>query len=266
MVELSTIALPSGLTMEYAAAGDGPRSAVFIHGYGDSWYSHNGMLMALPAGWRALAPSLRGHGNSSKPPDGYTIRRHTDDVIEVMTALRIGRSVIIGHSMGSLIGQEIAIRSPELVSHLVLIASATTSDNEVVQGLRADVAKLADPMPRQFAHDFQSGTCVNPMGPGMTLERVVDESAKIPAHVWQRELEALIGYRPAEHGGADLARITAPTLVIWGVHDGIFPRAEQDRLVKQIPGARLVVHETSGHAVNWEFPEWTMREVAAFVG
>ena len=53
---------------------------------------------------------------------------------------------------------------------------------------------------------------------------------------------------------------------IWGVHDGIFPRDEQDRLVASYPGARLVVHETSGHAVNWEFPEWTMREILGVAG
>lgn len=266
MVELATVTLPNGVAMEHAIAGDGPRNAVFIHGYGDSWYSHNGMLQALPSGWRATAPSLRGHGESSKPREGYAVREHADDVIAFMAAKGISPAVIIGHSMGSFIAQDIAIRRPDLVSHLVLIASATTSDNEVVHGLKAAVADLTDPMPRQFSHDFQSGTCVNPMGPGMTLERVVDESAKIPARVWKLEADALIGYRPANHDGVDLARIKAPTLVIWGMHDGIFFRDEQDRLVKAIQGARLVVHETSGHAVNWEFPAWTMGEVARFVG
>ncbi len=265
MVELATVTLPNGVTMEHAIAGDGPRNALFIHGYGDSWYSHNGMLQALPKGWRATAPSLRGHGGSSKPREGYTVPSHADDVIAFMAAKGIGKAVIVGHSMGSLIGQEIAIRRPDLVSHLVLIASATTVDNDVVHGLKAAVADLTDPVPRQMSHDFQSGTCVNPMGPGMTLERVVDESAKIPARVWIGEADALIGYRPAGNDGADLARIKAPTLVIWGVHDGICPRDEQEKLVKAIPGARLVVHETSGHAVNWEFPEWTMGEVARFV-
>jgi pimeloyl-ACP methyl ester carboxylesterase len=266
MVELGSVTLASGITMEYATEGTGTRVAVFIHGYGDSWYSHHGMLMALPAGWRAYAVSLRGHGESSKPPEGYTVPGHAQDVIAFMAAMGISRAVIIGHSMGSLIAQQIAITRPELVSHLVLIASATTANNDVVQGLKAAVADLTDPMPRQFSHEFQSGTCVNPMGPGMTLERVVDESAKIPAHVWKLEADALIGYRPANHDGADLGRISAPTLIIWGVNDGIFPRAEQERLASLIPGARLLVHETSGHAVNWEFPEWTMGEVARFAG
>ncbi|MEZ5922976.1 MAG: alpha/beta hydrolase [Hyphomicrobiaceae bacterium] len=266
MTKLATVALPTDVTMEYATAGDGARVAIFIHGYGDSWYSHNGMLEALPSGWRAYAVSLRGHGGSSKPRQGYTVQGHADDVIGFMAAMGLTKAVVIGHSMGSLIAQEIAIQRPELVSHLVLIASATSSDNEVIKGLKAEIADLTDPMPRQFSQDFQAGTCVNPMGPGMTLEGVVDESAKIPAHVWKLEADALIGYRPINHDGADLGKIRSPTLVIWGVHDGIFPRSEQDRLARLIPGARLSVHETSGHAVNWEFPEWTMREVATFVG
>jgi pimeloyl-ACP methyl ester carboxylesterase len=252
--------------MEYAVAGSGSRTVVFIHGYGDSWYSHYGTLSALPSGWRALAPSLRGHGGSSKPPDGYTIRQHADDVLAFMNALGVDQAILVGHSMGSLITQDICLRAPERVSHAILIASATTSDNEVVRGLRADVAALTDPVSRQFAHDFQAGTCVNPMGGGMTLERIVEESAKVPARVWKGEADALIDYRPADHSGADLALIRIPTLVIWGVHDGIFPRAEQHRLVRHIPEARLVIHETSGHAVNWEFPDWTMQEVVKFVG
>ena len=266
MVDMASVVLPNAVSLEYAAAGSGVRELVLIHGYGDSWYSHSGMLSALPPGWRAYAPSLRGHGGSSKPRDGYSVRQQADDVLAFMAAKGIDRPVIAGHSMGSLIAQDIAIRHPERLSHLVLIASATTSDNDVVKGLKADVDKLADPIPRQFSHDFQSGTCVNPLGGGMTLERIVEESAKIPAHVWQREVDALIGYRPANHDGRDLARIKTPTLIIWGVHDGIFARDEQDRLARHIPGARLLVHETSGHAVNWEFPEWTMREVEGFVG
>lgn len=252
--------------MEYATIGMGPRNAVFIHGYGDSWYSHNGMLLSLPAGWKAWAPSLRGHGDSSKPDSRYTIQSHARDIITFMALHRINKAVIIGHSMGSFIGQEIAITRPEHVSHLVLIASATTADSDVVRGLKAEVDQLRDPVPRQFAHDFQAGTCVNPMGTGMTLDGVVDESAKVPAHVWQREAQALIDYRPVKHDGTDLKRIAAPTLIVWGVHDGIFSHDEQDRLFNLIPGSDLAIHETSGHAVNWEFPEWTMGEVARFVG
>jgi pimeloyl-ACP methyl ester carboxylesterase len=266
MIDIASAALPNGVNLEYATAGSGAHGVVFVHGYGDSWYSHSGMLAALPSGFRAYAPSLRGHGGSSKPRDGYSIRQQADDVLAFMAAKGIERPVIAGHSMGSLIAQDIAIRHPDRLSHLVLIASATTADNDVLKGLKVEVDKLADPIPRQFSHDFQSGTCVNPLGGGMTLERIVEESAKIPAHVWQLEADALIGYRPADHNGADLERIKTPTLIIWGVHDGIFLRDEQDRLVRHIPGARLVVHETSGHAVNWEFPEWTMREVVRFVG
>jgi pimeloyl-ACP methyl ester carboxylesterase len=209
---------------------------------------------------------LRGHGGSSKPRQGYQLSQQADDVMAFMAARAIEQPVIVGHSMGSFIAQDIAIRHPGTLSHLVLIASGTTSDNAIVRGLKAEVDTLSDPLPASFARDFQSGTCVNPLGGGMTLDRVIEESAKIPAHVWRAEVDALIGYRPADHDGADLGRIRTPTLVIWGVHDGIFPRDEQDRLVAAIPDVRLLVHETSGHAVNWEFPEWTMREVMGFVG
>jgi pimeloyl-ACP methyl ester carboxylesterase len=64
---------------------------------------------------------------------------------------------------------------------------------------------------------------------------------------------------------AELGRIAAPTLVLWGDRDGLAPRADQDALVAGIAGARLVVYEGTGHALHWEEPERFATELTAFV-
>jgi len=266
MTRISEVVLPSGLRLEYAEKGEGPQNLLFIHGYGDSWYSFNGMIEALPAGYRALAVSLRGHGSSDKPAAGYSIAQHARDVLEFIALKNCARPIVVGHSMGSFIAQELALLAPEVPSRLVLIASATTADNAVLAGVYAETLRLSDPVPRAFAHDFQSGTCVNPLGPNMTLGRVVEESAKLPAHVWQQALKGLIAYRSGQHVDSGLAAIAVPTLILWGIHDGIFSSEEQTKLAAAIPGATLSINDVSGHALNWEFPVETLDVILGFTG
>ena len=59
--------------------------------------------------------------------------------------------------------------------------------------------------------------------------------------------------------------ITAPTLLLWGDHDALFPRQEQERLVASIPDARLLVYPETGHSPNWERPERVAHDLDAFM-
>jgi non-heme chloroperoxidase len=63
----------------------------------------------------------------------------------------------------------------------------------------------------------------------------------------------------------ELRGIKAPTLVLWGEQDALFPREEQERLAEAIPGATLKVYPESGHAAHWERPEWVVRDLEAFM-
>jgi pimeloyl-ACP methyl ester carboxylesterase len=69
----------------------------------------------------------------------------------------------------------------------------------------------------------------------------------------------------AHDDGAGLAQITAPTLLIWGEREALFPREDQDRLVAAIPGARLIIYPQTGHCPNWEHPEQVAADLVAFL-
>lgn len=264
MVALERMRLDTGLDMELARQGRG-RKVIFLHGICDSWYSHHGVLLALPDGIEAIVPSQRGHGGSGKPAENYAMADFAADIIALMDRLDIERAPVVGHSMGSLIGQELALRHPERVAALVLNSSATTADNAVLRGLRDEARRLGDPIDRGFVAEFQAGTCAKSLGPGMDLERAIDESMKMPAHVWAAAFEGLTSYRPAEPALETLAAIACPTLIIWGDKDEIFRRPEQDRLLAGIPGSRLSVYEGAGHGLHWEEPQRFAGEVCAFL-
>ena len=82
-----------------------------------------------------------------------------------------------------------------------------------------------------------------------------------PARVWRDGLEGLLGFDDA----ADLGRIVAPTLLLWGEQDGMFSREEQDRLAAAIPGPRLHVVPETGHSPHLERPQQIADDLDAFM-
>jgi non-heme chloroperoxidase len=259
-VQLREVTLPSGVRLQYAETGhaDG-EPIIMLHGYTDSWYSFSRVLPELAPKYRGISISQRGHGDSDRP-GSYTGDDLAADVDGFMEALGIERATVVGHSMGSFVAQTVAIRYPHRVKKLVLIGSATVAGNEAIVGLNDFVQTLTDPVDSTFVYEFQASTIYYPV-PQVFLDSVVSESRKLPAQVWKGALEGLIGTVNAPR----LSEIQAPTLVVWGDRDGIFPREEQDALIAAIPNATLTVYPETGHALHWERPREFTRELEKFV-
>ena len=256
VVALARARLPTGVELEYADQGRGD-ALLLLHGYADSWYSYDGVLRALPAGVRAVAPTQRGHGDSDKPADGYAMADFAGDAVALLDHLGIERALVCGHSMGTFVAQELALTRPERVRGLALVCGATTADNPVLRGLREEVDGLVDPIDRDFAYAFQAGTVSRPLSEAV-MARIMEETMKMPARVWRAALAGLGAWRAPPARGA----IACPTLIAWGDRDEIFPLAEQHALCDAIPGAQLRVYD-AGHALHWEQPERFARDLLA---
>jgi hypothetical protein len=63
----------------------------------------------------------------------------------------------------------------------------------------------------------------------------------------------------------ELGKIRAPTQLLWGDHDALFSRAQQDAFLAALPAARLKVYQETGHCPNWERPEWVAADIADLV-
>lgn len=252
---------PSGLRMHYAEQGSaGKPVLILIHGYSDSWYSYSRVLPALAERYHVYALSQRGHGDTTRPPGGYAMADFAADVVAFMDALDLPQATLVGHSMGSVIAQQVALSAPERVTRLVLLGAGASFHNEGVLELQQAVDGLADPVPTDFVEQFQASTCVEPV-PEAFLAQVVAESLKLPARVWQVVLAELL---TVDHS-AQLARIQAPTLIIWGEQDGVVGRNAQDTLHVGIAGSTLIVYAETGHAPHWERPEQVVSDVIAFM-
>ena len=264
-LKFATTPLSTGVRLHYAEQSDPSGEAiVFLHGYSDSWFSFSRVLPLLAPSYHAFALTQRGHGDSDKPECCYTPDDFAADVDAFMDALSIEEATLVGASTGALFAQRVALSYPRRVSRLVLIAAQTPAHElEALSGLREEVRALEDPVPPEFVREFQKSTIYHPV-PQEFLETAISESLKLPAHVWRDYLEQAV--LSIDHDYVlELREIKAPTLVLWGEQDALFPREEQERLATKIPDATLKVYPESGHAAHWERPEEVVRDLEAFM-
>jgi pimeloyl-ACP methyl ester carboxylesterase len=216
----------------------------------------------LPGSFRTVALTLRGHGDSSKALGGYGTKAFATDVILAMEKLGIIEAAIVGHSLGSLVAQRIALEAPRRVSSLILIgAFATLKGNPAAEALwRDEVAGLRDPVDPDFVRAFQQSSLAAPVAADF-FEGVVAESLKLLAHVWRSTLRALLD----EDHSSRLHEISAPTLLVWGDRDAFTGHPEQQLLAREIRCARLIIQAGIGHAPHWEDPKRCATELTAFI-
>jgi non-heme chloroperoxidase len=261
-LETRSVALPTGVTLEYAAQGDASGVPVLLlHGLSDSWRSYERVLPHLPESVLAIALTFRGHGDSSKPDAGLAPGDCVPDVAAIMDALQLDDAVIVGHSGGSLVARLFAMNHPERTRALVLIGGfLTLRDNPGVAELQQTLALLSDPIDADFVRAFQGSTLAQPV-PADFFETVVRESLKVPVRAWRAVVDGLL----QDDSAADLHGIAAPTLIVWGDRDELCSREDQDALAAAIPNARLVVYPGTGHGVHWEEPERFAADLVRFI-
>lgn len=256
------VVLANGLRLDYREQGDPAGPAVLLlHGYSDSWRSWEPLLAQLPERWRVFAISQRGHGDSDRPAS-YAMAEFAEDAALFLEAMGLREALVVGHSMGALVAECLAIRHPARVAGLCLINGfASFAGNAEVQALwHEEVAGMADPVDPVFVRAFQRGTLARPV-PAAFLEAVVAESLKLPAQVWR---EALAGMLACDVS-AQRARIACPALLVWGDRDLLVPREEQETMLAALRDARLQVLAGSGHAPHWESPATVAALLTRFV-
>lgn len=114
----------NGIRLHAAEAGDGPL-VLLLHGFPQFWWTWRAQLTALAdAGFRAVAPDLRGYGASDKPPRGYDLPTLSADMAALVRALGETDAVVVGHDWGGLLGWTMAALHPRTVRRLVVVSMA----------------------------------------------------------------------------------------------------------------------------------------------
>ena len=261
-VRVTRVALTTGVSLEYVEQGraDGV-PVLLLHGVTDSWRAFEHVLPHLPSSLRAIALSQRGHGDASRP-DRYHYGDMAGDIAAFMFSLGIPSAVLVGHSMGGLVAQRVAIDYPARVRGLVLLASFhTLRGHEVIQELwDSGIGAMTDPIDEAFVRAFQESTVATPIAAAQ-MDTFVAESLRVPARVWKATFREFLDV----DFSAELAGIAAPTLVVSGGKDPLSRAQERHAMLGAIRGATALEYPELGHAVHWERPAAIAGDIARFV-
>ncbi len=114
----------NGIKMHIAEQGEGPL-VVLAHGWPELWYSWRHVLPTLAAaGYHAVAPDMRGYGQTDAPPNiqDYTQLQLVGDVVGLVHALGCEQAVIAGHDLGAMVAHNAAILRPDMFRAVILLS------------------------------------------------------------------------------------------------------------------------------------------------
>jgi rifampin ADP-ribosylating transferase len=250
--------LRDGLELPYVQQGDPDGVPVLLlHAWLDSRRYFDQLLATLPDRIHAFAFDQRGHGDASKPADGYGLRDFAGDVGAFMDAVGLHAAVLAGASSGGYVAQRFAVDDPRRTLGLALLGSPRS-----LCGPRpafADVVStLEDPIDAAFVRELNEGMLGREL-PAAIISTLCAENLKVPARVWRDAFEGLL----AAEAPLDTGAISAPTLIVWGARDTLLPRADQQAMAVQIPDARLVIYDGVGHMPAVEAPERVAADLTA---
>lgn len=132
------------VSLYYTDEGEGA-ARLFVHGWACDSHDWNWQLAHFGNTYRVIAADNRGHGRSQVPADGYTPRQFADDLAALIRQRGAGPVIAIGHSLGGVIANILAVEYPDLVRGVIALDPAYGVDAQAEAGIDATIAALATP-------------------------------------------------------------------------------------------------------------------------
>lgn len=232
----------AGATLVAEEHGDGDRAIVLLHGIGMGRTVFADLADHLDENQWVLALDLPGFGEAPEPARVLTMERTADLVAAFLRRRNATPAVLVGHSMGTQVAVEVAVRHPELVDRLVLIGpTVNRRERTVARQLMRLVQDLAIESPRVIAVGAR-------------------EYLRAGPHL-RAKLRAMIVHHPEDA----YPKVAAPTLVVRGEKDFVASREWCAFVTTSIPGARSTEVPRRGHEAMIRDATPVARAIEAFL-
>jgi pimeloyl-ACP methyl ester carboxylesterase len=262
----------NGLRFHYVEAGRGPL-VVLLHGFPEFWYAWRHQIPFLAqAGFRVIAPDLRGYNETDKPKGvhPYRLERLVADVAGLIDQAGAERATLVGHDWGGAIAWEMAQRQPQRLDKLAILNAPHPA------AFRRELRKPAQWLRSAYILFFQLPWLPEWLlqaGDYALLERTLRQQPVQPgafnAKDIQRYRQALArpGARTAtlnyyraglRYAGKGLHRpqpIQSPTLLLWGLQDPYLGVGMTEALSSWVPNLRVVRLAEASHWVQNDAPD-----------
>jgi pimeloyl-ACP methyl ester carboxylesterase len=229
----------NGIEMYYEIAGSG-EPLLLLHGGGgcqEHWGYAGGDQFARE--YRLIKPDARGHGRTNNPARTITHRQCAFDMLALLDHLGIQRCRAIGMSMGGNILLHMATMQPERIAAMVVV-SATMYFPEQARKIMSAVPAAAD----QPASEWET----------MRKRHKLGDEQIVALWDWQRGMKE--SYDDMNFTPPSLARVTAPTLIVYGDRDPLYPVEMAVEMYRAIPKSAIWVVPNGGHGpIFFEAPE-----------
>lgn len=254
----------NGITMRYTF--DGPAGAPVVtlsHSLATDLTMWDPQLAALTARYRVLRYDTRGHGGTAAPAGAYSLELLAADVRALLAALNITKTHWVGLSMGGMIGQTLALTSPELLASLALCDTSSRVpaearavwDDRIATAQSKGMEPLVEPtIARWFTPPFIAKRAD-------VVDRVRAMIRTTPPAGYAGCCHAIKPLDLTDRLGA----ITLPTTVIVGEEDAGTPVAASRAIQERIKGSTLTIIPSASHLSNMEQPEVFSRAVVDFL-
>jgi 3-oxoadipate enol-lactonase len=237
-------------------AGEGPL-VLFLHGIRGNRNNWKSQVEALSRqGFQAAAWDARGYGDSDDYPGPLNFRDHlVGDVLRVAEHFGAKKFHLVGLSMGGRIARNVGIYHSDRLLSLTVVNANPGFNSMSADDVRRfvterktrtpeSIRKLLGPNPRKGAY-----------------EELVQSIDRIREDSYRKTLEASV----AQDRDAPIENIRAPTLILAGEEDKVYPPELARGMASRIPGAQLATLKGAGHLANIEQPEEFNRILLAFL-
>ncbi|GAA2070464.1 alpha/beta fold hydrolase [Williamsia deligens] len=261
---------------------DGP-TLVLLHGISASWRWFAHLFPVLAQRYRVIALDLPGFGASPLSRHHLTLDGFADAVVDVCDALEIDAPVLVGHSMGSLVGTRAAVRHPTRLGKLIItggpilsLVRLARSPAETFRRHPASVATLVAesaivglPLPRPVATLIAGSPRLRRAALGAFVARpdLLDPEV---VRATMQDLGApatfpVLASAAWVDPGRDLAEVRCPTRILRGDGDALSPPEDVELFLSRVPSADEVRFDHTGHWPHIERPRRFLEEVHRFV-
>jgi pimeloyl-ACP methyl ester carboxylesterase len=255
----------------YFECGTGPTAVLLLHGVGGGraiWAdgaSHTAAAIA-DAGCYALAMDFPGYGDSPGTP---TLPAMVQAVLDLVAHARIVRQVkhlvLLGHSMGGMVAQEVLHRSPQVAQGLILACTSAAFGKPdgawQAQFLAERLAPLDAGLGMPGMAEQLVAGLVGPDASAHARDAARRVMACVPEASYRTALHAIAGF---DRRGA-LAALCLPTLMLAAEHDRTAPPEVMQRMAAKVTGAEYLCLPGAGHIANVEAPEAFNGAVVSFL-
>jgi pimeloyl-ACP methyl ester carboxylesterase len=259
----------NGQELFYEIHGDGPPLVLVMGiGYDSSLWTLQ-QVPVLSTRFRVVLLDNRDAGRSSRADHPYTVADMADDVAGLLDALDIGRTHLLGLSMGSMIGMEFALRHADRLDRLVLAGPAAAPARSAVDPISIwNWVKAHDAGGEVFGGQqltwlFSSAFLRNQQAVQETIALLAGNPNPVQPAAYDRQATAYLQFDAVDR----LAGIQAPTLVVVGEQDLLTPPWVAREVADAIPAARfeIIAGDGSSHVLPLERPDDFNRLVTDFL-